>query len=109
MSGHRDAHFAFLRDLVVGTELRAQDGAGRWHRYRVTRSFVTHERDARVVAATEEARLTLVTCWPFDAPLPGGTDRYVVIAQQVDAPRPRGTRIRDRAVDGVIFSLRAAS
>ncbi len=98
VSGHRDTHFAFLRDLVVGTELRVQDGAGRWHPYRVTRSFVTHERDPRVVAASEGSRLTLVTCWPFDALLPGGTDRYVVVAQQIDptAGRPAGSHRADR-------------
>ena len=53
---------------------------GGWRRYRVVRTFVTHERDMRVLAGTGAPRLTLVTCWPFDAVFPGGSERYVVVA-----------------------------
>jgi len=30
-------------------------------------------------------RLTLVTCYPFDSPVPGGPLRYVVVATRADA------------------------
>src|SRR3546814_12383180 len=35
LSGHRDTHFAFLRDLPDGTRLELQDAGGTWHAYRV--------------------------------------------------------------------------
>ena len=35
-------------------------------------------------AARHAARLTLVTCYPFDAIRPGGSLRYVVVARRVD-------------------------
>ena len=81
VGGHRDTHFAFLRDVEIGADIRTEDSEGRVRRYRVVESFVTHDRDTAVLAPTPGARLTLVTCWPFDAPLPGGTQRFVVVAE----------------------------
>ena len=59
----------------------SEDETGRRRVYRVVESFVTDARDADVMAPTPDARLTLVTCWPFDAPVPGGGQRYVVVAE----------------------------
>jgi sortase (surface protein transpeptidase) len=67
--------------LQVGEELRTEDGDGRVRGSRVVESNVTHDRDAAVLAPTPGARLTLVACRPFDAPLPGGTQRFVVVAE----------------------------
>ena len=91
VAGHRDTHFAFLRELQNGTLIRAEDADGRVRVYRVVESFVTHDRDAEVLAPTQGVRLTLVTCWPFDAPLPGGAQRYVVVAEAAaeSSRRPR--------------------
>jgi len=102
VGGHRDTHFSFLRVLEVGTRIRTEDVAGRVQVYRVAESFVTHDRDARVLAPTEDAQLTLVTCWPFDAPIPGGPQRYVVVAEEVAAggSSARLPRRRRRAPDG---------
>ena len=81
LGGHRDTHFAFLRSIEIGETILTEDGAGSSRSYRVVESFVTHERDARVLAPSEKTRLSLVTCWPFDALLPGGPLRYVVVAE----------------------------
>ena len=81
VAGHRDTHFAFLRDLEVGTEIHAEDAGGSTRTYRVAGAFITHERDGRVLADADGRVLTLVTCWPFDALLPGGDQRYVVVAE----------------------------
>lgn len=87
VGGHRDTHFAFLRELQVGEEILAEDGRGIRRSYRVRERFVTDERDVAVLdppAAPGAHRLTLVTCWPFDSPLPGGPGRYVVVADSAD-------------------------
>jgi sortase A len=80
VSGHRDTHFAFLRELEEGDEILTEDPAGRRRRYRVVGSFVTDQRDVEALAPTSWARLTLVTCWPFDGSTPGGRGRFVVVA-----------------------------
>ena len=53
---------------------------------RIEGVFVTHDRDGAVLAPSSRARLTLVTCWPFDAPIPGGPQRYVVVAEASGGP-----------------------
>jgi sortase A len=85
VGGHRDTHFAFLRELALGTLIRTEDVEGRVRSYRVSERFVTHDRDGEVLAPTRGARLTLVTCWPFDAPVPGGPERFVVVADETSS------------------------
>ena len=79
---HRDTHFAFLRDLVPGEaiELEAMRGNAR---YRVRSTSVVHESQTEVLAPGEAARLTLITCFPFDAVRPGTPLRYVVVAERI--------------------------
>lgn len=80
VAGHRDTHFGFLAELRPGDDIRVEDVEGERRVYRVARSYITHDADSGVLETTETPRLTLVTCWPFDAPLPGGSERYVVEA-----------------------------
>lgn len=81
ISGHRDTHFRFLRDLAPGDVLEVQDADGAWRRYLVAETQVIDARSARLAAGDGRARLTLVTCYPFDAVVPGGTLRYLVTAE----------------------------
>ena len=80
VSGHRDTHFAFLEHLEPGDEvvLSTPDALDRL--YRVETIDVVDEWDRWVLEPTEETTLTLVTCYPFDAVVPGGPGRYVVRA-----------------------------
>lgn len=78
ISGHRDTHFAFLQHLKEGDVLHLQDTDGRQWRYRVTRGEVFDARDHALSAGGASARLVLLTCYPFDALMPGGPLRYVV-------------------------------
>jgi sortase A len=87
LSGHRDTHFAFLRDLDDGTRLRLQDRSGAWRDYRVSGRQVIDVRrplTARRADAGQEI-MTLVTCYPFDAIDPGGPLRYAVTAEATTA------------------------
>ena len=81
VAGHRDTHFAFLRELRVGDALVVEPHRGAPRRYLVTAAAVVDERDTRVLAPTERPTLTLITCFPFDAATPGGPERYVVEAE----------------------------
>ncbi len=80
LAGHRDTHFAFLEHLQTGQVLELQSADGTNHRYRVTESAVVHQSQTSVMAPTGRKSLTLITCWPFDAIVPGGPLRYVVRA-----------------------------
>lgn len=82
VAGHRDTHFAFLKEVSAGDELFLEDPLGRRRRYVVREARVVHERDTSVLAAGNRSRLTLVTCYPFDAVTPGGPLRYVVVADE---------------------------
>ncbi|MEW5756199.1 MAG: class GN sortase [Pseudomonadota bacterium] len=80
ISAHRDTHFRFLQDLKAGEDIELQDARGQWHRYYVTGAEVVHESDA-LRADPADSVLIMITCYPFDALIPGGPWRYVVYAR----------------------------
>jgi sortase A len=86
IDGHRDTHFKLLRDIKVGDALRVETLAGRDVRFMVTDIRVVDSRRARISLQADSPRLTLVTCYPFDAVVPGGPLRFVVTAERVGPP-----------------------
>jgi sortase A len=82
--GHRDTHFRFLRELSSRDLLVLEGADGRRRRYAVEDTRVTDASDASPLDPAGPARLTLITCWPFDAPVPGGPLRYVVTARAIE-------------------------
>jgi sortase A len=85
VSGHRDTHFAFLRELRSGDMLVVHSARGAVARYVVFGIEVVRHKDVRVLLDVGDDRLTLVTCYPFDTPLPGGPLRYVVVARRINS------------------------
>lgn len=79
LSGHRDTHFDFLRDLASGDLLRLRTTAGTQD-YRVAWLETVDSREQDLVIDDSVERLTLLTCYPFDAPTAGGPLRRVVTA-----------------------------
>jgi len=100
VAGHRDTHFAVLRELSRGEELRVEMRDGSVRRYRVIEAKVVHESDTRVLAPTAGATLTLITCYPFDTPVPGGPLRYAVVAEERAAPLRDGPGSNDTLPGG---------
>ncbi len=88
ISGHRDTQFRFLKALRPGDLLHV-DGPDGSSDYRVDASRVVDSRRNRLPVATGANRLWLVTCYPFDAIVPGGPLRYVVQAEQI-SPTAKG-------------------
>jgi sortase A len=83
IEGHRDTHFAVLRDIKVGDALRVETLASRNVSFKVTDIRVVDSRRARISLQSDGPRLTLVTCYPFDAVVPGGPLRFVVTAERI--------------------------
>lgn len=81
IAGHRDTHFSNLDQLEKGQTVMLEDARG-WNRsYRIVTTAVVDESDTWVITGNDGPTLVLVTCWPLDLPLPGGTQRYVVWAK----------------------------
>ena len=84
IGAHRDTHFAFLRNVQPGEEIVVQKSVSVTRRYRVTGAEIVDKSETRVLAQRlGESRLTLITCYPFDALRAGGPLRYVVTAQAI--------------------------
>jgi sortase A len=81
VSGHRDTHFAILEELRLGDEISIERSDGRIIDYEVEDLQVADARRWRIGIAADENVLLLVTCWPFDAVVPGGPLRYVATAR----------------------------
>lgn len=82
IAAHRDTHFGFLRNVVAGDVIELEVAGGRRARYRVAGASIVEQDEAQVLEPAS-ARLTLVTCYPFDAVMPGTRWRYVVVADRV--------------------------
>jgi sortase A len=82
LAGHRDTHFAFLRNLQSGDDFAIQTADGRTWRYQLKETHIIDSRHERLqFDETIGATITLLTCYPFDAITPGGPLRYVAVAE----------------------------
>ena len=79
ISGHRDTHFDFLQNLKKGERLILKTKSG-IHYYTVSRTQVVDSR--RYKADADKDELVLVTCYPFNSAITGGSQRYLVHAQR---------------------------
>ncbi len=82
IAGHRDTHFRFLKDIQRGEFIQLQSLTGKTIQYEVSETIIVDEKQAEYLASTSENKLTLITCYPFDAIRPGGPLSYLVIAKQ---------------------------
>ena len=81
IGGHRDTHFAFLRELPPNAQLQLQLPGGGRRSYRVSGSWVVNAEEESLAREVAAESLLLVTCYPFDTLLAGGPLRYVVFAR----------------------------
>lgn len=97
ISGHRDTHFRFLQHLRPGDRIELTTARGARLGYVVVSAGV-HDQDDLWLLDQGQELLTLITCFPFDALLPGGPDRFVVRAVQLNgAGSPPALRAPDSA------------
>ncbi|MCH8845175.1 MAG: class D sortase [Proteobacteria bacterium] len=82
LAGHRNTHYGFLKAIQQGEIIHLQTVAGNTLQYEVIETKIVHEREIEYLGSSQEDKLTLITCYPFDAIRPGGPLRYLVIAKQ---------------------------
>jgi len=80
IGGHRDTHLRFLKEIARGDTLSVERPDGKHIDYRVADMRIVDQADLGPLGQDGPDRLTLVTCWPFDALRAGGRQRYVVTA-----------------------------
>ena len=80
IGGHRDTHFAFLREVAPGARLQLELPDGTLRDYQVQATRVADASRELLPVSVDEERLLLVTCYPFDALTANGPLRYVVSA-----------------------------
>jgi len=78
-SAHRDTHFRFLRDVIVGDEIDVTRNDGKTFRYRADATAVVRYDQSGIDPLAGGYELVLTTCWPFDALTPG-PERYILHA-----------------------------
>jgi sortase A len=81
-SAHRDTHFRFLKDVIVGDEIDITRRDGRTFRYLVDGSSVVRFDASGIDPLSNGYELVLSTCWPFDA-VTSGPDRYILHATMI--------------------------
>ncbi len=87
LSGHRDTHFSYLKDLRKGSRITIQEVTKRWKSYQVFDSGIVDSQTTKLIQPKDTDVLILTTCYPFDAFIPGGPLRYVVSANATRAIR----------------------
>lgn len=83
LTGHRDTHFRFLKDVKLDDGLALTGRDGTTLHYRVIGQRVMDSRRELIPTEQDTEDLVLVTCFPFDAIQAGGPLRYVVRAERV--------------------------
>ena len=84
-SAHRDTHFAFLKNVVIGDEIDVKRSDGRRFRYRVDATSVVRFDASGVDPLKGGYELVLSTCWPFGS-LTSGPERYLLHATMIRNP-----------------------
>jgi sortase A len=88
-SAHRDTHFAFLKNVVVGDEINVKRSDGKQFHYRVDATSIVRFDSSGIDPLADGHQLVLSTCWPFDARTQG-PERYLVHATMIgNAPGSR--------------------
>lgn len=101
IAGHRDTHFAFLQQLQPGNRLELQDAHGQWHDYAVTTTHIVDSRTGEWRLPEGSAELHLITCYPFDAVVPGGPLRYIVVAHKTEASGDKQQKPMELVMEGL--------
>ena len=82
ISSHRDSHGDYIKKLKFGEKIILQDENGNWHTYIINDFFTINVKKETFTIKTNEQRLLLVTCFPFNSLQSGTPFRYVVSARK---------------------------
>ena len=87
ISAHRDTHFTFLKNIKIDEILHLQT-VGQTASYRIYDLQIVDSKTYSIPTDRDHNRLILVTCYPFESLLAGGSLRYLVFAEQTSLNKP---------------------
>jgi sortase A len=78
LAAHRDTYFRALRDIRQGDQIsvKAPDGD---YQYSVDSTAIVQPTQTEVIRPTDDATLTLITCYPFNY-IGAAPERFIVRA-----------------------------
>lgn len=82
ISSHRDSHGDYIKKLKLGEKIKLQDEKGNWHTYIINDFYTINVKKETFTIKTNEQRLLLVTCFPFNSLQSGTPFRYIVSARK---------------------------
>lgn len=82
-AAHRDTHFRFLKDVVIGDEIAVTRRDGATFRYRIEETTIARFDQSDIDPLADRHELVLSTCWPLDSVKPGPL-RYLVHATLIE-------------------------
>ena len=91
IAAHRDTHFRFLEFVEPGEQAVLTDSAGGRRAWEVQSTRVVDSREKRLELDSADDRMTLVTCYPFNARRAGGPLRLLV--ELTPAGHPLATKL----------------
>jgi sortase A len=83
ISAHRDTHFSFLQDITIGDKFTTTAADNTDQSYQVSSIEIIDTAKQDIYIQDNQPQLILVTCYPFNAVVAGGTLRYVVISKLI--------------------------
>jgi len=83
LSGHRDTVFAKIGELEAGDLILVETSAGIFT-YQMTDSKIVDRSDQTVIQPSDDAQLTLTTCYPFKA-IGATTQAYILSAKLISS------------------------
>jgi len=83
IGAHRDTHFRGLEKVAIGDIFTLDEGLGTPASYRVLETMIVHKDQVFLERSGGETLMLLVTCYPFEAVVPGGPMRFVVLTEKI--------------------------
>ena len=84
IAGHRDSHFEFIKNLIIGDTVVISNYQDNRQVYRVNKAVEFDTRTEQLYL-TNQDMLTLITCYPFNELVPGGPLRWIVDATPISS------------------------
>jgi sortase A len=105
IAAHRDTHFRGLASLALGDRFEVERPDGVVYTYETAAIDVIDTAREQLDLDADESVVALVTCWPFDAMTPGGSERYVVTGRLHSATADSVSATVKRATDKLSAEL----
>jgi len=84
IAAHRDTHFKDLKFLKNEDEIQITNQLGEKIFFQIDQILIVDSRTEQPVTDTADRRITLVTCYPFDASEANTPFRYLVSARMIN-------------------------